>query len=93
MGVYFSGDHAFGFNLHTSFGKDDPVKPPGDDHAIPFNLTFDLRAFAKDYGLLRDDVPFDVAIDSEGPGDRQRALEGHTLIDKSSPLLAVSIFC
>src|ERR1700751_1142208 len=84
----FACDDTLRLNLDAAFGEDDAVKAARDDHAVAFNLTFDLSAFAKHDGLFGNDVAFHVAVNAERAGKRQRAFERHALIDESSPLFA-----
>src|SRR6266436_10366977 len=86
----FAGNHALRFNLNTSLREDHTVEPPRNYHPVAFNLSFDLRAFAQNHGLLRDDVPFYVAVNSERTCDRECSVEGHALIDETSPFFVVS---
>lgn len=62
-------DYAFGLNFHAPLRKNNSIKSAGDDHMIPFDLPFDLSAFTEDYGLLGNDIAFDVAIDTESALD------------------------
>jgi len=84
--VNLSGYHAFGFNFDPTLGEDNAVEAAGYYNAIPLDLAFDLGAFTQDYGLLGDDVAFDIAVDAERAGNRERAFEGYALIDKACPL-------
>src|SRR5713226_5480646 len=63
--VNFAGNYSLGFNLNTALGKDYPVKAPGYHHAIAFDLPLDFGALAENDRLLRNDVPFNVAINAE----------------------------
>src|SRR5579859_5760927 len=87
----FAGNYALGFNLHAALGKNHAVKATGDDHPVPFNLAFDLGAFAENDRLLGNYAALDVAVNAERSGTREGALQGHALINKSSPLLAGGI--
>src|SRR5229473_1030180 len=91
--MHFASHHAFRFDLHAALGKNDAIKAAGDYHAVSFNLALDLRAFAENDSLLGNNIAFDIAVDAERSGDGQRALKGHTLIDKSGPMFAGAVFC
>jgi len=86
--VDFSGDYALGLNLDSTFCENYAVEAPGDDHTVAFDLAFDFGGIAEDYGLLRDDISFDVAVDAERSRNLERAFQRYALIDKSSPLFA-----
>src|SRR5260370_209104 len=90
--MHFSSDDALWLNLDAPFCENDPVEPPGDDHAIALDLAFNLCAFTEHDGLLGNDVAFDVSVNAERPCDLQRALEGDTLIDEAHPLFPASLF-
>src|SRR5260370_42181729 len=90
--MHFAGHDALCFDLHAALRKNDAVKAAGDYHAVSFNLALDLRAFAENDSLLGNNIALDIAVDAEGSGDGQRALKGHTLIDKSGPMFAVAVF-
>jgi len=92
-GVNFAGDNTLGFNLNAAFCKNHAVEPARDHHAVAFDLSLDFGPFAEDDRLLRDDVSFDVAVNSERPCDGKRALQGHALIDKTCPLFVASALC
>src|SRR5712692_4636315 len=91
--VHLSGHHAFGLDLHAPLGENHAIEAAGDHHAVALDLSFHLCTVAKNHGLFRDDVAFHVAIDAECPGDRQRALEGNTLIDESCPFFTCATLC
>src|SRR6266478_8416473 len=82
-GVNFAGHDALGFDLYTAFRENHAIEAAGDHHAIAFDLSFHLRAFAEDDRLLRDDVAFDVAVNAERSCNRERALERYALVDES----------
>src|SRR4029077_1806165 len=87
-GMNLSGNDAFRFNLNTPFGKNNTIEAPGNHYAVALNLSLDLRAFAQDDRLLRDDVSLDVAVNAKRTCDCERALKGHPLIDETCPLFA-----
>ena len=89
--MHFAGNHTLRFDLDAALGKYHAIKSTGDDHAIAFDLSFDAGAFTKNDGLLGDDVALDVSIDAEGSLQLKRALEGHTLVNETCPLLAAAI--
>src|SRR6266849_7777828 len=91
--MHFAGHDALCSDLHAALRKNDAVKAAGDYHAVSFNLALDLRAFAENDSLLGNNIALDIAVDAEGSGEGQRALEGHTLIDKSGPMFAGAVFC
>src|SRR5260370_34833493 len=91
--MHFASHHTFRFDLHAALRKNDGVQAAGDSHADSFNLALDLRAFAENDSLLGNNIALDIAVDAEGSGEGQRALEGHTLIDKSGPMFAGAVFC
>src|ERR1700738_3052642 len=84
----FAGDYAFGLNLDAAFGENHAIEPPGNHHAVPFNLALHFGAFAKDDRLLGDDVPFYIAVNAERTCDGERPLERHALVDETCPLFA-----
>jgi len=90
-GVYFAGNHAFGLNLHAALGKDHAVKSARDHHAVAFNLSLDLGAFAENYRLFGDDISFDGAVDAESSFELERTLERHALINETRPLFGGAI--
>lgn len=92
-GVNLSGNDAFGFNLNTPFGKDHTIEAAGNHYTVALDLSLDLRAFAQDDRLLRNDVSFDVAVNAERSCDGKRALKGHALIDETCPLFAACALC
>src|SRR6266404_1956928 len=90
----FAGNHALRFNLDATFGENHAIEPPGDHNAVPFNLALDFGAFAKDDCLLRDDVPFYVAVNAKRASDRERSLECHALVDEPCPFFAAcALWC
>ena len=89
-GVNLTGNNTLGLYLHASLGKDHTIEAPGDHYTVPFDLSLDLGAFTQDNRLLRDDVPFDVAVNPERTGDRKRSLQRDTLVDETCPLFAAS---
>jgi len=86
--MYFARNDAFGLNLDAPLGKNHAIKPPGNHHAISFDLSFDFGTVTQNDGLLRNDISFDVSVDAESPGDLQRPFERYTLIYESGPLFA-----
>ena len=93
-GMNLAGHHALGFNLDATFGENHAIEPPGNHDAVPFNLALDFGAFAKDDRLLRDDVPFYVAVNAERTRDRKRSLKRHALVDETCPLfVACALWC
>src|SRR5467141_4955857 len=92
-GVNFAGHDALGFDLHTAFRENHAIEAAGDHHAIAFDLSFHLCAFAKDDRLFRDDVAFDVAVDAERSLNCQRALERYALVDEACPFFACATLC
>lgn len=78
-------------DLHAALGEDDAVIAPGDDHTIPFNLSFYFGVLAKNQGLLGDDVAFHVAINAERAFYCERAFKRDALVNESSPLFAAAL--
>lgn len=92
--MHFTRHYTLGFDLHPAFSENYAVEPPGDHHTIPLDLAFDLRTFAQNYGLLGNDVALDVAVNSEGSRNGQRAFERDALIDETCPFFACSaLYC
>jgi hypothetical protein len=87
----FASDYAFCLNLDASLREYHSIEPPGDHHAVPFDLSFDFGAFAQDYRLLGNDIALHIAVDAKCPCELKRAFKGHTLIDESGPLFAHAI--
>jgi len=84
--VHFPCDDTLDLNLHAATREDDAVKSPRDNHAIAFDLAFNLGALAKDHGLFRDDVAFDISINAKRPFECQCTFKQDALIDKTCPL-------
>ena len=89
--MHFASDHALGFNLDATSGKNHAIKSAGDDDAIAFNLSFDSSPFTQDDGLLGNDVSLDLSIDTEGSFQLKRALERHPSVDETRPLFTAAI--
>lgn len=89
--VNFARDHAFGLDFDAAFRKDHAVVTAGNNHAIAFDLAFDLGIFPKNQCLLGDDVAFDVSVDAESSSDLQRTFHGHALVNKAGPLFTFAV--
>src|SRR5882757_5025706 len=92
-GVNFPRNNTFGLNLHAALRKNHAVVAARDDHAISFDLTFDLGVFAQNQRLLGNDVSLYVAVNAKRSRNLQRAFHRDALIDKAGPLFAASIRC
>lgn len=90
--MYFARDHSLGLNLHAPFSKDHSVIAARNDNAVPLNLSFNLGVFPENERLLRNDVPLNRSVHAERPRNLQGALESHSLVNKSSPLFAHSVY-
>src|SRR6266849_8983661 len=89
----FTRNNAFCLNLNASFREDHTIESARNHHAIPFNLSLNLRAFTQDDRLLRDDVAFHIAVDAERARNGKCSLQGYALIDEPGPLFADSALC
>lgn len=83
--VDFAGDYALGLDLYASLCKNYAIKAARNHHAIAFDLSFDLGVFAKDHGLLGDNIAFYFSVDAKRAGKLKRSLERHALIYKPRP--------
>ncbi len=90
-GVHFTGDDALCFNLDSTLGKNHTVKPPSDNHAIAFDLSFDPSAFTENHSLFGDDVSLDATVDAECALKLERALQRNALVNETRPLFAATV--
>ena len=90
-GMHFARDHALGFNLDATFGKNHAIEPAGDYDAIAFDLTFDSSPFTQDDGLLGNDISLDPSIYTKGSFQLKGALERHSSVDETRPLFTAAI--
>ena len=89
-GMHFAGHDALGLDLDAALGEDYAIEAAGDHYAVSFNLALNFGAFTEDYGLLRNDITSDVAVDAERAGDLQRAFQRNALIDEAGPLFVAA---
>ena len=90
--MHFARHNSLGLDLDSAARENHPIKMPGNDHAVPFNLSFNLRVLPEDHRLLGDDGALHVPINAKGPGQRQRSFERYALINESGPLFVQSVF-
>src|ERR1700737_492662 len=74
-------------DFHSALREYHTVKSSGDDHTIALNLAFHFGVLSQNYGLLRDNISLQVAINTKRSRDRQRALDRNALIDEPGPFL------
>src|SRR5271154_1748884 len=82
-----ASDHTFCLNLHATLGKNHAIETTRNYHVVPFDLSFNLRAFAKNNRLLGDDITLHVSVNTEGALNLQRAFNCDALIDEACPLV------
>jgi hypothetical protein len=89
--MHFTCNNAFGLDLDAPLRKNYSIEPPGDYHAISFDLPFDFGAVTQNDGLLRNDIPFYISVDAKRPSYLQSPFERYTLIYESGPLFARAV--
>src|SRR5580704_3800317 len=87
----FPGNHSLSLDLYAAFCETHAIKSARDYHTVSFDLALDLCVLTKDHGLLGNNISFDVPVDSERSGQRQRPFQRHSLIDESCPLFAPAV--
>ena len=86
--VNLTGDNALGLDLDPTLRENDPIEPAGDHDVIALNLSLDAGGLAQDKGLFRNNITLHLAIQAEGAGELQGALQLYALVQKPDPVVA-----
>src|SRR6266852_3617541 len=86
--VNLAGDNALGLDLDTALRENDPIEPAGDDDVVALNLALDSGGLTQDKALLRDNVTLHLAIQAEGAGELEGALQLYPLVQEADPVVA-----
>src|SRR5713101_8611668 len=78
--VNLAGDNALGLDLDTALSENDAIKPAGEDKVVALNLSLDACRLAQDKALFRNNVTLHLAIQAEGAGELECALQLYTLV-------------
>ena len=90
--VDFARDHALCLDLDPAFCKNNTVEFSGNHHMIPFDLSFDARAFTQDQAVGGNHIAFNLAVDAKHAGSFESAFELYSLIEKTGKFVVLRVF-
>jgi len=64
-GVNLTSYDSLGMNFNAPFCEDHSIKFSGNDHVIPFDLSFHSRAFTQDKAMAREQVSLHVGVNAK----------------------------